>query len=402
MNGSAVNAASPAINRVFVIVLDSAGVGFLPDAGEYGDNGGDLGANTLGHIGDAVGLTVPVMESLGLGRITPIRGVAPVAAPCGAWGKAASRSKGKDTSTGHWEIAGVVMETPLPTWPKGIPAEITAAFEARIGRKTLANSIASGTQVIADFGEEHVRTGFPIVYTSADSVFQIAAHEETVGLDLLYQWCQIAREMLDVGRVIARPFIGTPGNWQRTANRHDYSLQPPGVTILDRLSQAGQDVISVGKIADIFAGRGVTAGNPIKSNDEGMAVTLRLAREAGRGLVFTNLVDFDMKYGHRRDVVGYQQALQVFDVQLNELLGLLRDDELVLITADHGCDPIFKGTDHTREHIPLLVAGPRVRPVDLGTRRGFGDIAATLAELLLGEVATNSDDGSFARQILVA
>ena len=386
--------ASSGISRVFVLVLDSAGVGFLPDAGDYDD----WGANTLGHIGDAVGLTVPNMEALGLGRIIPIKGVRAVEAPKGAWGKAASRSKGKDTSTGHWEIAGVVMETPLPTWPKGIPAEITAAFEARIGRKTLANSIASGTQVIADFGAEHVRTGFPIVYTSADSVFQIAAHEETVGLDLLYQWCQIAREMLDVGRVIARPFVGVPGNWQRTANRHDYSLQPPGVTILDRLSQAGQDVISVGKIADIFAGRGVTASNPIKSNDEGMAVTLRLAREAGRGLVFTNLVDFDMKYGHRRDVVGYQQALQVFDGQLNELLGLLRDDELVLITADHGCDPIFKGTDHTREHIPLLVAGPRVRPVDLGTRRGFGDIAATLAELLLGE----ADDGSFARQILAA
>ena len=389
---------SSPINRVFVIVLDSAGVGFLPDAGEYGDSGGDLGANTLGHIGDAVGLTVPVMESLGLGHITPIRGVAPVASPRGAWGKAASRSKGKDTSTGHWEIAGVIMDKALPTFPKGIPPEIVQAFEARIGRKTLANSIASGTQIIEEYGEEHVRTGFPIVYTSADSVFQIAAHEETVGLDLLYQWCQIARDMLDVGRVIARPFIGTPGNWQRTANRHDYSLQPPGVTILDRLSKAGQDVISVGKIADIFAGRGVTASNPIKSNDEGMAVTLRLAREAGRGLVFTNLVDFDMKYGHRRDVVGYQQALQVFDGQLNELLGLLRDDELVLITADHGCDPIFKGTDHTREHIPLLVAGPRVRPVDLGTRQGFGDIAATLAELLLGE----ADDGSFARQILVA
>ena len=388
--------ASSPIRRVFVIVLDSAGVGYLPDAGEYGDNGGDLGANTLGHIGDAVGLTVPVMESLGLGRITPIRGVAPVTAPRGAWGKAASRSKGKDTSTGHWEIAGVVMEKALPTFPKGIPPEIVQAFEARIGRKTLANSIASGTQIIEEFGEEHVRTGFPIVYTSADSVFQIAAHEEAVGLDPLYEWCHIAREMLDVGRVIARPFIGAPGSWQRTANRHDYSLQPPGTTILDRLSAAGQDVVSVGKISDIFAARGVTASHPIKSNDEGIATTLRLAQTPGRGMVFTNLVDFDMKYGHRRDVIGYQQALQSFDVQLATLLSLLRDDELVIITADHGCDPIFKGTDHTREYIPVLVAGPRVVPGDLGVRASFADIAATIAELLLNE----RDAGSFARDVI--
>ncbi|MBP8215074.1 MAG: phosphopentomutase [Propionivibrio sp.] len=389
-------AGSSPINRVFVIVLDSAGVGFLPDAGEYGDAGGDLGANTLGHIGDAVGLTVPVMESLGLGHITPIRGVAPVATPHGAWGKAASLSKGKDTSTGHWEIAGVVMDKPLPTFPKGIPPEIVQAFEGRIGRKTLANSIASGTQIIEEYGEEHVRTGFPIVYTSADSVLQIAAHEEAVGLDLLYEWCHIAREMLDVGRVIARPFIGAPGSWQRTANRHDYSLQPPGTTILDRLSAAGQDVVSVGKISDIFASRGVTASHPIKSNDEGIETTLRLARTQGQGLVFTNLVDFDMKYGHRRDVVGYQQALQSFDAQLATLLSLLRDDELVIITADHGCDPIFKGTDHTREYIPVLVAGPRVIPCDLGVRASFADIAATIAELLLNE----RDAGSFARDVV--
>ena len=336
------------------------------------------------------------MEALGLGRIIPIRGVAPVAAPRGAWGKAASRSKGKDTSTGHWEIAGVVLEKALPTFPKGIPAEISQAFEARIGRKTLGNSVASGTEIIEQLGEEHVRTGFPIVYTSADSVFQIAAHEEVVGLDRLYEWCQIARDMLDVGRVIARPFVGAPGTWQRTANRHDYSLQPPGTTILDRLAAAGQDVVSVGKISDIFAGRGVTASHPIKSNDEGIAATLRLAQTPGRGLVFTNLVDFDMKYGHRRDVVGYQQALQSFDAQFAELLKLLRDDELVIVTADHGCDPIFKGTDHTREYIPILVAGPRVVPGDLGVRESFGDIAATIAELLLGE----REAGSFASAVV--
>ena len=239
---------SSKISRVFVLVLDSAGVGYLPDAADYDD----YGANTLGHIGEAVGLSVPHMEALGLGRIIPIRGVHPVENPQGAWGKAASRSKGKDTSTGHWEIAGVVMQKALPTFHSGIPVEISQAFEAKIGRKTLANSIASGTEILDQFGDEHVRTGFPIVYTSADSVFQIAAHEEVVGLDTLYEWCHIARDMLDVGRVIARPFIGKSGAWQRTSNRHDYSLQPPGVTILDRLHAAGQSVVSVGKISDIF------------------------------------------------------------------------------------------------------------------------------------------------------
>ena len=390
---TAISAAS-GIRRVFVVVLDSAGVGALPDAADYDD----AGANTLGHIGGEVGLTVPTMESLGLGRITPIQGVKPVVSPQGAWGKAASQSKGKDTSTGHWEIAGLIMGKPLPTFTSGIPAEISQAFEAKIGRKTLGNISASGTEIIEQFGEEHVRTGFPIVYTSADSVFQIAAHEEVVGLDKLYAWCQIARDMLDVGRVIARPFIGQPGSWQRTSNRHDYSLMPPGVTILDRLSAAGQKVISVGKISDIFAARGVSESHPIKSNDEGMEATIRLASAPGSGLVFTNLVDFDMKFGHRRDVIGYQQALQTFDAQLPALLSRLRDDEVLMITADHGCDPTFKGSDHTREYIPVLVAGPAVKPVDLGVRASFADIAATIAELLLNE----RDRGSFAREIVAA
>ena len=380
------------ISRVFVLVLDSAGVGFLPDAGDYDD----WGANTLGHIGDAVGLHVPNMEALGLGRIIPIKGVKPVENPQGAWGKAASRSKGKDTSTGHWEIAGLILNTPLPTFRSGIPLEISQAFEAKIGRKTLANTIASGTEILDEFGDEHVRTGFPIVYTSADSVFQIAAHEDVVGLDTLYEWCHIARDMLDVGRVIARPFVGTSGAWQRTSNRHDYSLLPPGTTILDRLHAAGQSVVSVGKISDIFAGRGVTESHPIKSNIDGMDATIEIAKMPGKGLVFTNLVDFDMKFGHRRDVVGYQRALQDFDAQLPILMSLLRDDELLLITADHGCDPIFKGTDHTREYIPILIGGPRVKPADLGIREGFGDIAATIAELLLKE----NDAGSFARTIV--
>ena len=383
---------SSRIKRVFIVVLDSAGVGALPDAADYGDEG----ANTLGHIGDAVGLTVPTLEALGLGRITPIRGVRPLESPRGAWGKAASKSCGKDTSTGHWEIAGLAMDTPLPTFKTGIPADISQAFEAKIGRKTLGNSVASGTEIIEQFGEEHVRTGFPIVYTSADSVFQIAAHEEVVSLDTLYEWCHVAREMLDVGRVIARPFVGTPGAWQRTSNRHDYSLLPPGVTILDRLTAAGKKVVSVGKISDIFAARGVAESYPIKSNDEGMEATIRLVSVPGEGLVFTNLVDFDMKYGHRRDVQGYQRALETFDAQLPTLLSLLRDDELLIITADHGCDPIFKGTDHTREYIPVLVAGPAVKPVDLGIRESFADIAATIAELLLNE----RDEGSFAREIV--
>ena len=382
----------PGIRRVFIVVLDSAGVGFLPDAGDYGD----LGANTLGHIGEAVGLSVPTMESLGLGKIIPIGGVKVVEKPLGAWGKAASLSKGKDTSVGHWEIAGLVTEKALPTFPGGIPESVSAAFEAKIGRKTLGNTVASGTEILVQFGEEHVRTGFPIVYTSSDSVFQIAAHEEVVGLEKLYEWCQIARDMLDVGRVIARPFVGKDGNWQRTAHRHDYSLLPPGVTILDRLLAAGQSVVGVGKISDIFAARGVSESLKMQSNSNGMEITIDLAKSPGDGLVFTNLVDFDMKFGHRRDVQGYKQALEDFDAQLPRLLSELREDELVIITADHGCDPIFKGFDHTREHVPILVAGPAVKPGDLGVRESFGDIAATVAELLLHE----SDKGSFAKQII--
>lgn len=380
------------INRVFVIVLDSAGAGFLPDADDYGD----LGANTLGHIGEAVGLSVPNMEALGLGNILPIRGVRPVSEPRGAWGKAASRSRGKDTTIGHWEIAGLIMDKSLPTFPDGIPPEITREFEAKIGRKTLANSVASGTEILKAFGDEHVKTGCPIVYTSADSVFQIAAHESVVPLETLYEWCHIAREMLDVGRIIARPFTGSNGDWKRTPNRHDYSLVPPGVTILDRLHDAGLPVVSVGKISDIFAGRGVSASNPITSNTDGMEKTINLARAAGSGFVFTNLVDFDMKYGHRRDVKGYRDSLEEFDAQLGTMLPLLRDGEILIITADHGCDPVFKGTDHTREYIPILVAGPGVKPGALGVRETFADISQTIVELLLGE----SGPGSFARDIL--
>lgn len=380
------------IKRVFVVVLDSAGVGFLPDAADYGD----LGANTFGHIGEAAGLDVPNMAALGLGNIIPIRGVAPATAPRGAWGKAAERSRGKDTTIGHWEIAGLVMQKPLPTWPDGIPADISRAFEEKIGRKTLGGTVASGTEILKDFGDEHVKTGYPIVYTSADSVFQIAAHEEVVPLATLYDWCHTAREMLDVGRIIARPFVGKDGAWQRTPNRHDYSLDPPGKTILDRLSAAGKPVIGVGKISDIFAGRGIGESHPIKSNRDGMERTIEIARKTGEGFVFVNLVDFDMKFGHRRDVLGYKASLEEFDSMLPSLTALLREDELLIITADHGCDPIFHGTDHTREYIPLLACGPAVKPANLGTRKSFADISSTIAELLLGE----KTEGSFAGEIL--
>lgn len=380
------------IKRVFLIVLDSVGVGFLPDAHEYGD----LGANTLGHIGEAVGLNLPTMEALGLGNIIPIKGVSSVPQAKGAWGKAASKAKGKDTTVGHWEIAGLIKDTPLPTWPNGIPQEISSAFEQKIGRKTIGNTVASGTEIIAQFGEEHTNTGFPICYTSADSVFQIAAHEDIVPLETLYSWCQIAREMLDVGRVIARPFIGEAGNWQRTANRHDYSLLPPGKTLLDSLTDAGKTVIGVGKISDIFAGRGISQSFPIKSNRDGLQRTISLADSISSGLIFTNLVDFDMKYGHRRDPMGYKQALEEFDAMLPQLVEKLNRDDLLIITADHGCDPIFKGTDHTREYVPILVAGPSVKSKDLGVRTSFSDIAATVKEVLLGLKGA----GSFAEDIV--
>jgi phosphopentomutase len=288
------------------------------------------------------------------------------------------------------------MRKPLPVWPEGIPADIVRAFEEKIGRKTLGGTVASGTEILKEFGDEHVKTGYPIVYTSADSVFQIAAHEEVVPLATLYEWCHIARDMLDVGRIIARPFVGKDGDWQRTPNRHDYSLDPPGKTILDRLSAAGKPVIGVGKISDIFAGRGIGESHPIKSNRDGMEKTIEIARKTGEGFVFVNLVDFDMKFGHRRDVLGYKAALEEFDSMLPSLTAQLRADELLIITADHGCDPIFHGTDHTREYIPILACGPAVKPSDLGTRKSFADIAATVAELLLGE----KDDGSFASEII--
>ncbi|GAA4821187.1 phosphopentomutase [Algivirga pacifica] len=379
------------INRVALIVLDSVGIGFAEDAADYGD----LGANTLGHICDAVGLHVPHMASLGLGHIAILKGINPPGIAKGAYGKAIEVSKGKDTTTGHWEIAGQILHKPFPTYPDGFPAEILEPFEKATGRGTLGNKVASGTAIIDELGEEHMKTGKLIIYTSADSVFQIAAHEEVVPIEELYRYCEIARKMTDVGRVIARPFVGTPGNFSRTSNRHDYSLSPEH-TILDDLKDAGQDVIGVGKISDIFNGKGITHSTRTKSNEEGIDITIQRLKEDSKGLIFTNLVDFDMLFGHRRDVVGYKNALEYFDQRLPEILSAMKDDDLLLITADHGNDPIFKGTDHTREHVPILIAGKHVNPVSIGVRRSFKDIADTIGELLLDKKA----EGSFAKKII--
>lgn len=371
-----------ATRRVIMIVMDSAGIGALPDAKEYGD----VGANTLGHIAENIELKLPNLTKLGLGNIAPLRGVGPVANATGAYGKMAEASAGKDTTTGHWEIAGIVLDKPFPTYPKGFPAEVITAFEKIIGRQTLGNTVASGTAIIEELGEAHMQTGKPIVYTSADSVFQIAAHEEIIPLDQLYNMCQQARELLQgehgVGRVIARPFIGQPGAFRRTPNRHDYSLLPPKENLLTVLSDNQVPVYAVGKIFDIYAGQGITDHVPIKSNLEGMERTVEYLRgKADQGLIFTNLVDFDMVYGHRRNVQGYAQALEEFDAQLGELLGELKADDVLVITADHGCDPSYIGTDHTREYVPIIVVGEQIEPnANVGTRQSFADLGATIAE----------------------
>lgn len=368
--------------RVFLIVLDSCGVGELPDASKYGD----VGSNTLKACYDSGKLSVPNLEKLGLFRLDgmdyPAHGI-----PMGAYGRLAERSAGKDTTTGHWEIAGLVSETPMPTYPEGFPAEILTEFSRRTGRGVLCNKPYSGTQVILDYGQEHLSGGDLIVYTSADSVFQIAAHEELVPVETLYEYCQIARDILrgehGVGRVIARPFVGEYPNFVRTANRRDFSLVPPADTLLDILQKQGLDTIAVGKISDIFAGKGVSRKLLTHSNDEGMEITKQLLQEDFHGLCFVNLVDFDSKYGHRNDVLGYTEALNRFDEQLGELLPLLREDDVLIVTADHGCDPSTPSTDHSREYIPLLVYGKGIKEnTALGTGTSFGNIAATVAELL--------------------
>lgn len=386
--------------RAFLIVLDGVGIGALPDAADYGDAGSD----TLRHVGEAVsGLGLPTLERLGLGRLAEIPGVRAVSDPRGARGRLAEASKGKDSTTGHWELAGLVLERPFPTYPDGFPRELLDRWSKAIGRGWIGNVAASGTEIIARLGAEHERTGSYIVYTSADSVFQVAAHEGTVPLEELYRACGTAREMLRgehaVGRVIARPFTGTAGDYRReNPHRRDFSIEPPVATLLDRMTGAGHPVVTVGKVDDLFAGRGVSEALHTKGNEEGEQVLLDLARRRGRGLVFANLVDFDQLYGHRNDPAGFAAALERFDARLGELLGRVREDEVVLVTADHGNDPTTPSTDHSREYTPLLVGGPRVRPgADVGTRRTFADVGATLAEMFgLGPLGAGT---SFLREV---
>jgi phosphopentomutase len=370
------------MSRAAIIVLDGVGIGAAPDAAAYGD----VGSDTLGNVSRVVGrLDLPTMEAAGLGRIAPRQGVKPVASPKGAWGLMEPRSAGKDSTTGHWEIAGVHLAKPFPTYPNGFPRDVVDEFARRTGRKVIGNVVGSGTAVIDQFGMEHQRTGAWILYTSADSVFQLAAHEETIPLEEQYRGCGIAREMLvaphDVSRVIARPFRGSPGSYARTANRRDFSIQPPGETLLDALERDGIARTGVGKVDDLFAGRGIRSRHTA-NNAEGIAAIRAWVESKSDGLLFANLVDFDQMFGHRNDVPGFYRALQEFDQALPTLLDALREDDLLFLTADHGNDPTTASTDHARECVPLLAVGPRVRPVELGRRRTFSDLGATVAEWL--------------------
>ena len=388
------------INRVIVIVLDSAGIGELPDAADFGD----VGSNTLGNIARAVnGLNLPNMEAMGLANIAALQGLTPQLAPTAVYGKMAEVSAGKDTTTGHWELMGVQLKRPFPLYPEGFPPEVMQPFEAAIGRGTLGNYPASGTEIIKELGVQHMETGKPIVYTSGDSVFQIAAHEEIIPIDELYDICKKARELLrgdhEVSRVIARPFVGQPGNFERTANRHDYSVAPPP-TVMDALKEAGLMVYAVGKIQDIFDGNGTTEYIYTQHNMDGVDKTIAaLHEQTARGLIFTNLVDFDAKFGHRNNPEGYANALVEFDQRLPEILGALQEDDILMITADHGNDPTYPGTDHTREYVPILITGEHVREaVNLGVRSSFADMAATIADIF--GVKRPSSGRSFKPQII--
>jgi phosphopentomutase len=362
------------------IVLDSAGIGAMPDAADFGD---DPASDTLGNIARQRPLHVPNLHSLGLANIKPLSGLSPVDQPTGAFGKCTLKSPGKDTTTGHWEMAGIILKKPFPIYPHGFPPEVMEAFEAQIGRKTLGNKPASGTEIIQELGPEHQRTGFPIVYTSADSVFQIAAHESVIPLDELYRMCRIAREILrgphEVGRVIARPFTGEPGHYVRTANRKDFAVPPPEGMLLDQLCARGIRVTSIGKIADVFLNRGIAESFKTKNNADGMQKTIETMQRQPYGLIFVNLVDFDQQFGHRNDVEGYARALEAVDAWLPSLQPRNRD--LIILTADHGCDPTTPSTDHSREYTPLVAFGPGVKSgVDLGTRGSLADIGQTVAE----------------------
>ena len=371
------------IGRICLVVLDSAGIGEMPDAAVWGDAGSD----TLGHILESRTVNIPNLQAMGLGNITPLKGLAPVEAPTGSFGKCTLKSDGKDTTTGHWEMAGIILNVGFPKFPEGFPPRIISEFVAKSGVPGILGNIpASGTEIIKQLGEEHIATGKPIVYTSADSVFQIAAHEEVVPIDRLYEMCQVARDILrgddEVARVIARPFLGsTADNFKRTENRHDYAVPPPSHNLLPLLRDAGLDVVCIGKIASIYDGMGVTEDLTAKNNEQIIDVTIGALHADSKGLIFSNLVDFDMLYGHRRDTEGYAKALEHFDGRLPEIIDALNDDDLLIMTADHGNDPSMPGSDHTREYVPLLVYGKTATAgVALGTRQSLSDIGQTIAE----------------------
>ena len=376
---------APVFPRVIIIVLDGVGIGELPDALAYGDEG----SNTLGNIAARVELNIPTLRSLGLGELvaldTSVRTRnASRSQTIGSYGRMAEASPGKDSVTGHWEMMGIVLDRPFPTFPQGFPAEVIAEFERRIARRTIGNVVASGTEIIERLGHEHMRTGRPIVYTSADSVFQIAAHEDVIPIAEQYRICEIAFDLvgrgMGVGRVIARPFVGAPGSFTRTANRHDYALEPTADTLLDLLTRSSVPVISIGKINDLFAGRGIARATHTVSDAEGMQRLTETLAQANDGLVFVNLVDFDTVYGHRNDVAGYAANLERFDASLARLLPMLRDSDLLIVTADHGNDPSTPSTDHSREYVPVMAVGGRVKGgSNIGTRRTFSDLGQTLA-----------------------
>ena len=376
------------IRRVIWVVLDSVGIGELPDAAEYGD----VGRNTLGHIAESRALRIPTLLRLGLANIAPLKYLAPVAEPLASFGKGATRSPGKDTTTGHWEMAGIWLEQAFPVYKRGFPQDLIAEFEKQIGRKTIGNKPASGTEILKELGEEHVRTGKPIVYTSGDSVFQIAAHEEVIPIAELYRMCEIARKLLDgphrVGRVIARPFTGTTGNFTRTSRRHDYAVEPPKPMLLDVLQERAVPVFGIGKIHDIYNGRGVADYVTTTSNADGMEKLTAATREKVSGLIFCNLVDFDMLYGHRKDVEGFARSLEEFDGLLEKYLPELGEEDLLMITADHGCDPDprWETSDHSREYVPILAYVKGKEGVDLGTRLTLADMGQTVAEVFGGEI----------------
>jgi phosphopentomutase len=386
--------------RVIVIVLDSCGVGELPDAEKYGDSG----SNTIGNVANfAGGLRLPHLEALGLGNIIQIEGVSAVNSPLGSFGKMAQKSAGKDSIYGHWEMMGVILTRMLPTYPAGFPKDLITKFEALIGRKVLGNCPASGTTIIDELGAEHIRTGYPIVYTSADSVFQIAAHESIIPVKELYRISEIAREMLtgehSVGRVIARPFIGTTGAFKRTSHRQDFALTPPNPTVLDHLRSAGFDVLGIGKIDDLFANQGISECVHVENNNDGINQIIKFMKGRQQGLIFANLGDFDTLYGHRNNPLGFAKALEEFDSKIPELKEAALPDDIVILTADHGCDPTTPGTDHSREYVPVVVLGDEIKHgVDLGVRPTFADIGKTVLDLL-GVSAESMNGDSFANSI---